>query len=119
MFVPTCWMCEKQTSVSHSSTESEIISLDAGLRMDGLHALDLWDVVTIVLRSTNNTKRPIRLAPSEGTCERQETIHQLKRESERLSNCLMWTTYPPTHTLLKVSLSCTFFFLKTTKLSSR
>ena len=29
------WMCKKQTSVSHSSTESEVISLDAGLRMDG------------------------------------------------------------------------------------
>ena len=34
----------KQTSVSHRSTESEIISLDAGLRMDGLPALDLWDI---------------------------------------------------------------------------
>ena len=31
---------EKQTSVSHSSTESEIVSLDAGLRMDGIFALD-------------------------------------------------------------------------------
>ena len=31
-FVPTGSMCKKQTSVSHSSTESEIISLDAGLR---------------------------------------------------------------------------------------
>ena len=40
-FVPISWMCKKQTSVSHSSTESEIISLDAGLRMDGLLALDL------------------------------------------------------------------------------
>ena len=29
-FVPISWMCKKQTSVSHSSTESEIISLDAG-----------------------------------------------------------------------------------------
>ena len=38
-------MYKKQTSVSHSSTESEIISLDAGLRIDGLLALDLWDVV--------------------------------------------------------------------------
>ena len=28
-FVPITWMCKKQTSVSHSSTESEIISLDA------------------------------------------------------------------------------------------
>ena len=31
--------------MSHSSTESEVISLDVGLRMDGLSALDLWDVV--------------------------------------------------------------------------
>ena len=44
-FVPISWMRKKQTSVSHSSTDSEIISLDAGLRMDGLPALDLWDVV--------------------------------------------------------------------------
>ena len=27
-FVPLSWMCKKQTSVSHSSTESEIMSLD-------------------------------------------------------------------------------------------
>ena len=42
-------MCEKQTSVSHSSTESEIISLDAGLRLDGLPALELWDLIVSVL----------------------------------------------------------------------
>ena len=30
-FVPISWMCKKQTSVSHSPTESVIISLDAGL----------------------------------------------------------------------------------------
>ena len=44
-FVPISWMCKKQTSVSHSSTEAEIIFLDAGLRMDGIPALDLWDLV--------------------------------------------------------------------------
>ena len=44
-FVPISWMCKKQTSVSHSSTESEIISLDAGLRLDGIPALDLWDLL--------------------------------------------------------------------------
>ena len=44
-FVPVSWMCKKQTSVSHSSTESEIISLDAGLRFDGLPALELWDLM--------------------------------------------------------------------------
>ena len=35
-FVTISWMYTKQTSVSHVSTESEIISADAGLRMDGL-----------------------------------------------------------------------------------
>ena len=49
----------KRQYPTHSSTESEIMSLDAGLRMDGPPALDLWDVVIEVLRSTNNTKRPI------------------------------------------------------------
>ena len=42
-FVPISWMCKKQTSVSRSSTEAEIVSLDAGLSMDGIPALDLWD----------------------------------------------------------------------------
>ena len=55
-FVPFSWMCWKQTSVSHSSAESEIISLDAGLRMD---ASDLWDVVIEVLRSSTSSESPI------------------------------------------------------------
>ena len=41
-------MCKKQTAVSHSSTESEIISLDTGLRLDGLLALELWDLIVSV-----------------------------------------------------------------------
>ena len=56
--VPASWMCKKQSSVSHNSTESEIISLDAGLRMHGLPALDLWDTVIEVLRSNNNSVQP-------------------------------------------------------------
>ena len=39
-FVQISWMCKRQTSVSHGSTEFEIISLDAGLRLDGIPALD-------------------------------------------------------------------------------
>ena len=61
-FVPISWMCKKQTSVSHSSTESEIISLDAGLRLDGIPALDLWDLIVSVLgNTTQTTERPGRL----------------------------------------------------------
>ena len=48
-FVPISWMCKKQTAVSHSSTESEIISLDTALRLDGLPALELWDLIVSVL----------------------------------------------------------------------
>ena len=51
-FVPISWMCKKQTAVSQSSTESEIISLDAGLRLDGIPALDLWDLIVLVLGNT-------------------------------------------------------------------
>ena len=47
-FVPISWMCKKQTAVSHSSTESEIISLDTELRLDGLPALELWDLIVSV-----------------------------------------------------------------------
>ena len=54
-FVPMSWMCKKQTSVSHSSTESEIVSLDAGLRLDGIPALDLWDLIASVLGNTIQT----------------------------------------------------------------
>ena len=48
-FVPISWMCKKQTAVSYSSTESEIISLDTGLRLDGLIAVELWDLIVSVL----------------------------------------------------------------------
>ena len=54
-FVPVSWMCKKQTPVSHSSTESEIISLDAGLRLDGIPALDLWDLIVSVLGKMTQT----------------------------------------------------------------
>ena len=42
---------------SHSSTESEIISLDAGLRLDGIPALDLWDLIVAVLGNTNQSHK--------------------------------------------------------------
>ena len=60
-FVPRSWMCKKQSSVSHSSTEAAIISLNAGLRMDGIPALTLWDLVIEVFHSVpNRTDGPKR-----------------------------------------------------------
>ena len=52
-FVPMSWMCKKQTAVSHSLTESEIVSLDNGFRLDGLPALELWDLIVSVFGSVS------------------------------------------------------------------
>ena len=52
-FFPISWMCKKQIAVSHSSTESEIISLDIGLRLDGLLALELWDIIVSDLENVS------------------------------------------------------------------
>ena len=92
-----------ETSVSHSWTESEIISLDARLRMDGLLALDRWDVVIEVLHSTNNTKRLVRLAPGNGCGTGNHSSNKTKtktptarsnRDVDQLSN----VDYVPSNT---------------------
>ena len=44
-------MGKKQTAVSHCSTDSDVISSDAGLRINGIPALDLRDLVNGVLHS--------------------------------------------------------------------
>ena len=48
-FVPITWVCKKHGAVSHSSTEAEVIALDASMRLEGLPALMLWDVIKEVL----------------------------------------------------------------------
>ena len=70
-FVPISWMCKKQTSVSHSSTESEIISLDTGLRLDGLPALELWDLIIYILGNIS------RVSDRSGKPENSENKHQM------------------------------------------
>ena len=60
IFVSISCLCKEMTSVSHSSTDAEIVSLDAGLRMDVIPALDLWDSVIEVFhfspKQNNKTK---------------------------------------------------------------
>ena len=61
-------MCKKQSSVSHRPSEAEVISLDAGLRTDGIPALTHWDLVIEVFHSapnrTDGPKREPRRNPS-------------------------------------------------------
>ena len=71
-------MCEEQTSFSHSSTESEVISWDAGVWMDGIPALDLWDVVIEVLDASSNQPRArVNLL----RCEHHENIPTKERRT--------------------------------------
>ena len=46
-----------RTSVSLSSRESEIIPLDTGLRLDGITALNSWDLIVAVLGNTNQSNK--------------------------------------------------------------
>ena len=56
-------MCKKQTSFSHSSTESEIISLDAESRMDGKPAFDFWNLIVTVLHGNKHQNDQVRGDP--------------------------------------------------------
>ena len=92
--VTISWMCKKQTSAFHSSTESEIFSSDAGLRIDGLLALDLWDVVIEVLRSTNKTKSPTNPAASGNGCETGNCLQNTPKPKQKgNSNCWSIVTH--------------------------
>ena len=110
---------QEQTAVSHSSTESEIISLDAGLRLDGIPALNLWDLIVSVLGNTNQShkERETRLWTNV-----KFVLHLT--QFKNVSNIREWSTiwmvlivFPQTSNLLIRKLCC--MCLKTTKQWSR
>ena len=80
--------------MSQSSTDSENISLDAGLRMDGLPVLDLWDVVIEVFRSSKNTESPTQGAA--GNCSRNHKSKP-KRKGNRDVDQLSHVDYVSTN----------------------
>ena len=49
-WVPLTWLVKKQSATSHSSTEAEIVALEAAIRMEGLPLLSLWDDVVSVIQ---------------------------------------------------------------------
>ena len=59
---PKSWSCQKQTDVSHSSTEAAIVSSDVCPIFEAILALTLWDLVIAVSgpparrESSHNTK---------------------------------------------------------------
>ena len=74
-------MYKKQTSVSHNSTESEAISLDAGLRIDGIPALDLWNLVIEVWHSSKN--QPVQGDLLRDEAQRKHTNTKTKKHPKR------------------------------------
>ena len=66
-FVPISWLCKKQGAVSHSTSEAEIIALDAGARLEGLPALSLWDLVIEIFNPAQAQNKKSR-APSNVPC---------------------------------------------------
>ena len=73
--MPVCWKCKKQTSLSHSSTGAEIISLRAGLRMDGIPALTLWELVIEVFHSVPNKTDGPKREPWRKTVSNRQAKH--------------------------------------------
>ena len=111
-------MCKKQTCVSHSSPESEIISLDAGLRMDAIPTLDLWDLIIDVMHSKSNQKQNDKQArgdPLHGkVSEKRVNLQCNTQVSQRhleLSNVVFFLNVTSCH-----KRHYAVHFLKTTKL---
>ena len=56
-FAPITASCKKQTCVSHSSTESEIVAAEQAVRTEGLQALAFWEFVVDLLSDTHGAKK--------------------------------------------------------------
>ena len=90
-------MCKKQTAVSHSSTESEIISLDTRLRLDELPALELCDLLVSAFGSvpliSDRTKRPVdvkRNQKSQGKINVMENIDSVPSNVQSARHALLY-----------------------------
>ena len=67
---------QETNTVSHSSTESEIISLDTGLRLDGLPALELWDLIVSVLGNVSRV--------SDGSGQPDSDVHKRHKPHKKI-----------------------------------
>ena len=63
-FAPVTASCKKQTCVSHSSTESEIVAAEQGIRCEGLQVLTFWELVTELLGTQPKVAETQKAQPS-------------------------------------------------------
>ena len=97
-FVILSWMCKKQTSFSYNSTESEVLSSEASLRMDGSPALDLWCLVFEVLHPSLN--QPVQGNLCDNKQSRERTNTRTKKHSYRDDLNLISVDHVTTNTKL-------------------
>ena len=63
-FVPITWICKKQTAISHSSSEAEVIALDAAVRLEGIPCLTLWSTILTVFAGTDTNETSVSKSKS-------------------------------------------------------
>ena len=63
-FAPIMIFAKKQTPVSHSSLESEIIALEEAVRDEGLPILTFWETIVVIL----SNRHAITLTTTGGSC---------------------------------------------------
>ena len=68
---------QETNCLSHSSTESEIISLDTGLRLDGLLALELVDLIVSVLGNVSRV--------SDGSGKPDNDVHKRHKSQKKIN----------------------------------
>ena len=94
-FMPITWFVKKQGATTHSSSESEIVSLDTSLRVAGLPALTFWEAVV-------DTFHPLGDNPAGGFSRMPTTIGEyidfvpptLKRYSGRVKLVILEDNEP-------------------------
>ena len=83
--------CEQQTAISHSSAEAEVISLDVGLRMEGIPALVLWDQLLEVLAPKASSRIKSQLPEKVGGWSHPRTALEMLEDIDHVP-----PTYPTT-----------------------
>ena len=78
-FVPISWMCKKQTSVLAQFNRIRNHFLGAGLRLDGIPALDLWELIVTVLHGNTYQRNQARRDLSMNQREVRSTPHTIQK----------------------------------------
>ena len=77
-FVPLSGVSKKQTCVSHSTPEAEIVAADLAVRAEGLPALDLWETVLgrkLQIKFREDIQAAIKIIE----CGKSETLRHMGR----------------------------------------